>query len=177
VKPGDAVLGAIATQFTILSLLAFGGANSVIPEIHRQAVDVHHWMNDAEFTALFAISQAAPGPNFMISTLVGWKVAGLAGALVATAAMCGPSCLLAYWVAKIWDRFREAAWRRAFAEGLAPVTVGLVCATFWLLAKAADSDARLALVTAVALTIAYFTRLNFLWTLAAAGGLGLLRLV
>jgi chromate transporter len=176
VKVGD-TLGALAVQFTLLSLLAFGGANAVVPEMHRQAVDVHHWMSDADFTALFAIAQAAPGPNFMVSTLVGWKAAGLAGALVATVAMCGPSCLLTYWVAKAWDRFREAPWRRALAAGLAPVTVGLVAATFWLLARAADRDLALGLVTAATLATAWFTRLSPLWCLAAAAGLGLLGVV
>ena len=83
----------LAVQFALMSLLAFGGANSVIPEMHRQAVDLHHWMTGLEFAALFAISQAAPGPNFMISTLIGWKAAGLPGALVATLALCAPSCL------------------------------------------------------------------------------------
>lgn len=170
-------LGALAVQFTLLSLLAFGGANAVVPEMHRQAVDVHHWMSDADFTALFAIAQAAPGPNFMVSTLVGWKAAGIAGAMVATVAMCGPSCLLTYWVAKAWDRFREAPWRRALAAGLAPVTVGLVAATFWLLVRAADRDIPLGLVTAATLATVYFTRLNPLWCLAAAAGLGLFGLL
>jgi chromate transporter len=171
------VLWAIVWQFGALSLLAFGGANAVAPEMHRQAVEVHHWMNDADFTALFAISQAAPGPNVMISTLVGWKAAGLPGALLATAAMCLPSCVLAYFVAGLWDRFREAPWRAAVAGGLAPVTVGLVGATFWLLVRAADQDARLAIVTAAAAAIAYFTKLNPLWALGAAAAAGLLDIV
>ena len=104
-KASDTLL-ALALQFAGLSLVAFGGANAVIPEIHRQAVDVHHWMTDQDFASLFAIAQAAPGPNFLVSTLVGWKAAGLLGALVATAAMCAPSCLLTFWVAKVWDRYR-----------------------------------------------------------------------
>ena len=170
-------LSALAWQFGALSLLAFGGANAIIPEMHRQAVEVHHWMSDADFTALFAISQAAPGPNFMISTLVGWKVAGLSGALLATAAMCLPSCLLAYGVARLWDRFRDAPWRQAVAAGLAPVTVGLVAATFWLLVRAADQSARLAIVTVLTAAIAYFTRLNPLWALGAAAAAGLLDVV
>jgi chromate transporter len=174
VKPlGDALL-VLLGQFALMSLLAFGGANAVIPEIHRQAVQTRHWMTDADFTSLFAISQAAPGPNFMISTLVGWKVAGIPGALVATIAMCGPSCILAFVASKLWDRVGDSPWRRVVAAGLAPVTVGLVSATFWLLARAADTNLRLALVTAAALAVGYATRLNFLWTLAAAAGLGLL---
>jgi len=165
-------LGALFVQFATLSLLAFGGANAVVPEIHRQSVDIHHWMTDREFAALFALAQAAPGPNFLISTLVGWKAAGLAGALLATAAMCAPSCLLTYWVAKVWDRNRDAPWRIALGAGLAPVTVGLVSASAWLLAGAADHGWRLAIVTAATAVASLLTRLNPLWWLGAAAALG-----
>jgi chromate transporter len=166
-------LVALAIQFTTLSLVAFGGANAVIPEIHRQSVEVHHWMTDQDFTALFAIAQAAPGPNFLVTTLVGWKAAGLAGALVATAAMCGPSCVMTYWVAKAWDRYRETEWRSAIGAGLAPVTVGFVCSSAFVLCRAADSGWKLVVVSAASAAVAYFTRLNPLWCLLAAGALGI----
>ncbi|HEY5071279.1 MAG TPA: chromate transporter [Caulobacteraceae bacterium] len=171
-KPISGALGTLFLQFAGLSLLAFGGANAVVPEIHRQSVSVHHWMSDRDFAALFALAQAAPGPNFLISTLVGWKAAGLAGALVATAAMCAPSCVLTYWVAKVWDRYRQTPWRIALGAGLAPVTVGLVSASAWLLARAADHGWCLALVTAATGLAAVFTRVNPLWCLAIAAALG-----
>ena len=166
---GADTLVALALQFAGLSLVAFGGANAVIPAIHHQAVDVRHWMTDQDFAALFAIAQAAPGPNFLLSTLVGWKAGGLAGALVATAAMCGPSCLLTFWVAKVWDRYRETEWRIAVGAGLAPVTVGFVFSSAFVLIRAADTGWRLALVTAASAAVAYFTRLNPLWCLLVAG--------
>lgn len=172
-KVADNLLGVLATQFAGLSLMAFGGANAVVPELHRQVVDAHHWMGDRDFAALFAIAQAAPGPNVMIVTLVGWKVAGLAGALVATLAMCAPACILAVSVAKIWDRYRAAPWRTALAAGLAPVTVGLIAASAFLLIRAADANGRLAMVTVGSAGVAYFTKLNPLWCLAGAAGLGL----
>lgn len=162
----------LASQFALLSLLAFGGANAVVPEMQRQAVAIHHWMTGREFSTLFAIAQAAPGPNFLISSLVGWKVAGLAGALVATAAMCGPSCLLAYAVAKVWDRYRAAPWRIALAAGLTPVSIGLIAASGWLLARGADGDPPLVAVTLAMMATCVFTRLNPLWCLAAAAALG-----
>jgi len=170
-KASDSLL-ALALQFAGLSLVAFGGANAVIPEIHRQAVEVHHWMTNEDFAALFAIAQAAPGPNFLLSTLVGWKVAGLFGALTATAAMCAPSCLLTFWVAKLWDRYRETEWRAAVGGGLAPVTVGFVFATAFVLVRAADADWRLALMTAASAGAVFYTKLNPLWCLGAAALLG-----
>jgi chromate transporter len=169
---GDTLV-ALAVQCAGLSLLAFGGANAVLPEIHRQSVEINHWMTDQDFASLFAIAQAAPGPNFLVVTLVGWKAAGLAGALVATAAMCAPSCLLTYWVAKFWDHHREAPWRVAVAAGVAPVTVGLVFSSAFVLAQAADKGWRLALVTAASAAVAYFTKLNPLWCLGAAAVLGM----
>ena len=171
-KPLSDTLGQLAVQFALLSLLAFGGANAVLPEIHRQSVDIHHWMTDQDFAALFAIAQAAPGPNFLISTLIGWKAAGLAGALVTTAAMCGPSCVLTFWVAKFWDHHREAPWRVAVGAGVAPVTVGLIFSSAYVLVRAADTGWRLSAVTAASAAMAYFTRLNPLWCLAAAAALG-----
>ncbi len=169
---GGGVLVTLLIQFAMLSLVSFGGANAVIPEIHRQAVEVNHWMTDQDFVSLFAISQTAPGPNVMISTLVGWKAAGLAGALIATAAMCAPSCLLTFFAAKAWDRFGESPWRARIGAGLAPITVGLVCASAFFLTRAADTGWRLAIVTAATAGVAYFTKLNPLWCLALAAALG-----
>ncbi|WP_163574374.1 chromate transporter, partial [Klebsiella pneumoniae] len=76
------VLIALAVIFTQLSLLAFGGGNTILPEMQRQVVDIHHWMSAREFSTMFAVAQAAPGPNMMIVTLVGWHVAGWQGVLV-----------------------------------------------------------------------------------------------
>ena len=171
-KAADTLV-ALFIQFALLSLLAFGGANSVVPEMHRQAVDLHHWMTGSDFASLFAIAQAAPGPNFMISTLVGWKAAGLPGALIATLAMCAPSCVLTFWAVKLWDRSPHARWRKLATAALGPLTVGLVTATAYLLIRGADRNWRLALVTLTVAAIAYRSKLNPLWLLGAAAGLGL----
>ena len=82
-------------RFGLMSLFAVGGANSAIPEMHRVAVDVQHWMNDKQFADLFAISQLSPGPNVLIVTLIGYSVAGIAGALGRYGRRCAdrPPCL------------------------------------------------------------------------------------
>jgi chromate transport protein ChrA len=84
----------IAWRFASLSLLAIGGINALLPEFHRVVVDVEGWMTSAEFADLFALAQLAPGPNAMVVSLLGWKVAGIPGAFVATIAACGPSSLV-----------------------------------------------------------------------------------
>ncbi|RPH74584.1 MAG: chromate transporter [Candidatus Rokuibacteriota bacterium] len=167
----------IATRFMVLSLVAVGGVQSILPEVHRVVVDVHHWVTDAEFTQMFVIARAAPGPNMLLVTLIGWHVAGLPGAVVATAAVCLPSCTLSYFAAHAWQRFRGAPWRRAVEVGLAPITVGLVLATGWLVMRGAPGGWVAYTITAVTTVVVLFTRINPVWLFAAAGALGLLGVV
>ena len=175
-KPGDVLLP-LALQFALLSLIAVGGANAVVPEMHRFFVERSGWISDPEFADLFAIAQAAPGPNVMIVGLLGWKVAGVWGAVVATVAMCGPSGLLTYGVGHIWHRFRGAPWRAAVQAGMAPLTVGLILASGYILARAADHGWAGYAVTAATVALVLTTKLHPLWLLGAAGLLGCLGLV
>ena len=96
----DSPLLTLAGYFALLSLFAVGGANAAIPEMHRIAVEVMHWMNDRQFVDSFAIAQLSPGPNVIIVTLIGYHVAGIVGAGVATVAMCGPTCVVAYFATR-----------------------------------------------------------------------------
>ena len=169
----DNPLLGLAGHFALLSLFAIGGANAAIPEMHRVAVEVQHWMSDRQFADMFAISQVSPGPNVIIVTLIGYHVAGVAGALVATAAMCGPSCLFAFWVARMWDRFKDAPWRIAIQSGLVPVSLGLMAASAFVVAGVADKSIMAAGITAATALVAFFTRVNPLWLFAAAAAIGL----
>jgi hypothetical protein len=108
----------IARVFTALSLVSIGGVNAVLPEIRRQVVDVQGWMNDAAFANLFAISHAAPGPNIIMVSLIGWQLAGLAGLLVATLAIMIPSCSLAFLAGRVVARWSDQRWISLLKEGL-----------------------------------------------------------
>jgi chromate transporter len=153
--------------------LALGGANAVVPEMHRQAVELRSWMSEREFIDMFAISQATPGPNVMLVTLIGYHVAGVAGALVTTVAMCGPTAILAHFLIRTWDRFKNAPWRTAVQAGVVPISVGLVAASAIVLTHASDRSAAAALITVATAGMAYFTRWNPLWLIAVAALAGL----
>lgn len=165
-------LAATAGLFGQLSLQAVGGINSTLPEMQRQVVAVHHWMSPEQFAALFALAQAAPGPNGIIATLVGWHVAGWPGAVVATVALIGPTALLAYFVAGTWHRFRSARWRRVVQAGLTPVTVGLVLAAAALLSQSTARGPGTVLVTAAAAGLLMASRVHPLLVLAGGAALG-----
>ena len=115
----------IAGVFAPLSLLSFGGGVAIIPEIQHQSVAVHHWLGGKEFADLFGLSRAAPGPSTLVVALIGWQVAGLLGALVATIAIFLPSSLLVYGASAWWNRGGSSPLRDAIERGLAPIAVGM----------------------------------------------------
>ena len=160
-----------------LSLIAVGGAVAVLPELQRQVVEVHRWMGALEFGNLFALAQAAPGPNVLVVTLVGWRVAGIPGALSATAGMLRPSGVLTWVVMGAWHRFRDRPWRAAVQSGLVPVTVGLITAAAALLAAATTTAWPAALLTVAVALATLRTRLHPLALLAIGAALGTLGVI
>jgi chromate transporter len=167
----------LAATFGLMSLFAVGGANSAVPEMHRVAVEVHHWLTDKQFADVFAISQLSPGPNVLIVTLIGYAVAGLGGALVATLAMCLPTALLAYGVSRFLGRSSHARWPAVVQAALVPLSIGLMAASGLVLGLASDRTWVAAMVTFGAAVLASLTRLNPLWLLAAGGCLGFIGLI
>src|ERR1700742_2593511 len=167
----------LALTFATMSLFAVGGANSAIPEMHRVAVDVNHWLTDKQFTDVYAIAQLSPGPNVLIVTLIGYTVAGLAGALVATLAMCVPTALLALFVSRFLTRSSHARWPAIVQAALVPLSIGLMAASGLVLGLASDRTWVGAMVTIGAAVAASLTRLNPLWLLAAGGCLGFIGLI
>jgi chromate transporter len=168
----SSTLIALGVIFTQLSLLAFGGGNTILPEMHRQVVDIHHWMSARDFTALYAVAQAAPGPNMMVVTLVGWHVAGWPGVIVTTLAKFGPSSLVTIVAMRLWQRFKDAPWRATVQSGLVPMTVGLVAASAALISEAADHLPVLFAITAAVAVLTFTTRIHPLWPLAGGALIG-----
>ncbi len=164
----------IAGYFAMLSLVSVGGIPSVMPEMQRLVVDVQGWMSAAEYTQIFAIAQAAPGPNVLVTALIGWKVAGVAGGFVALGAFCGPAAALSYWVGGYWDRMRDAAWRKVLQRALVPISVGFIVSGGYVLATPLGVAWQSALIAGVSAAALYATRVNPLWILAGGGLLGFL---
>lgn len=166
-----------------LSLMAIGGAISTAPDMHRYLVDQQHWMTESQFNASITLAQAAPGPNVLFVALMGWQVGLNAGSLSAAmlsmaitmTGMLLPSATLTYVASRWGHNNRELRSVRAFKQGMAPVVVGLILATGWLMSSAHGefaTDWRLWLVTAVSALVVWKTRVHLLWLLGAGGLLG-----
>jgi chromate transporter len=162
----DRLLGLVLV-FAPLSALSFGGGQAIIADMQHQTVAVQGWLSDSEFADLFAISRAAPGPSTLISALIGWQVAGLAGALVATLAIYVPSSLMVYAASRWWHARRDSPWRGVLERGLAPTAVGLVFAGVLAVLEAAHANVFQILTAVASAGLLMFTRISAYALMAA----------
>jgi len=154
----------LAIIFGSLSLISIGGANVLIPEIHRQVVETHAWLDSASFTRLFAISQAAPGPNVMLASIIGWHVAGLSGLIVATIAILTPPAVIALLAGRGIRHWSGSRAVHVFTAGLVPLALGLMLASGVVAARAASGGVAGYMVTGAVCLAVFFSRRNpLLW--------------
>jgi chromate transporter len=167
-------LSELSLQFALLSLVAFGGGNTTLPEMHRLVVEQHHWLSDTTFTELFALAQAAPGPNILVVSLIGLQLAGISGFLAITVAFCLPSSLLMYGFANWWQRAGDSGWRGSVANAVGPLAAGLVLASGWLMSNtvATGGDWSVPLIVVGTVVVVLVLPWNPLWWIACGALLG-----
>src|SRR5512147_2764007 len=112
----DSRLLGLVLVFAPLSLFSFGGGQAIVADMQVQVVN-QGWMTPQQFVDMFALSRAAPGPSTLIAALIGWQVAGFAGAVVATLAIYIPSSLVVYAAVRWWHKSKESPWRGILERG------------------------------------------------------------
>jgi chromate transporter len=168
-----AILWDLFTHLLVLSLLSIGGAITTVSDLHRFVVSERGWIDDATFSASVAMAQAAPGPNLMFVPLVGFQIAGLAGAMVALLGMLIPSTVLALSATRWIERHREQRVVRAFVAGMMPVTLGLILSTGYVLMRSVGPTTVGVVVTvAVTVVLSMRTKLAPVWMVAAGAAAG-----
>ncbi|HTT22963.1 MAG TPA: chromate transporter [Candidatus Sulfotelmatobacter sp.] len=130
-------ISALARVFAYLSLLTVGGGMAAFPEMKILTVDVHKWLTFPQLIHLYSVGQMAPGPNMMMIVSVGEWAGGFLGALVTLVAFFAPTALLTFVVARLWKRLDQWRWRPSIQQGLAPVSIGLLLAGCFTMAKGA----------------------------------------
>jgi len=153
-------LPALIWVFAYLSLLTVGGGLAAFPELEHLTVDVYHWFTSTQLIHLYSLGQVAPGPNMMMVTAVGERVAGVAGAFVVVIAFFGPTSVLTLWTGRLWRRLEGWRWRSSVQRGLAPVAVGLLLAGSISLAKGALASWTGGAVAAAVFALLITTRIN-----------------
>ncbi|HEY0296521.1 MAG TPA: chromate transporter [Bordetella sp.] len=166
-------LWGLFSTFVPISLVTVGGGQATVAEIQRQVVDTHHWLTQAQFLNAFAITRMAPGPGSLLVTLIGWQVAGFWGAVVATAAMFGPTAILLFTIAYFWRRQRGANWQLALESGLRPIAAGMMAAAVYVLMSTLEGGWMAQAIALISTGLVMFTRVNAL-LLVLGGGVALI---
>jgi chromate transporter len=161
----------LAGVFGPLSFATIGGGIAIVADARRQVVDVHHWMTAQQFINSFAISRVTPGPGSLLATLIGWQVAGFPGAIVATAAIFGPTAFLIYGVARLWRRHKGTRWTRALETGLRPIAAGMILATVYVLMRGLDGGWWARAIALASAPLVMYTRVNALALIGAGAAL------
>jgi chromate transporter len=166
-------LAALATHFALLSLMAVGGVGSMLPDMQRYVVEANPWLSATQFADAYALGQAAPGPNIMFVTLLGWQLDGWVGAVVATVSVVFPPVALTLAFMRLNANNPDAPLGRAVRSGLSPIAIGLVLSSGWVLAQSADQNWRRALLTLATVALMLRTRLNPVWLILAGAIAGI----
>ncbi|MFN9547507.1 MAG: chromate transporter [Cyanobacteriota bacterium] len=170
--------------FLGLSLFSLGGGNTLLTEYHHLSVEQFCWLTDNQFSDLYALAEAAPGPSSMMVGLLGMAAAWREGptwalltAFTAEAAILLPSTLLVVAVCLSWNRFSQSPWRLAFERAMGPITLGILWAVGVKILRLADTNLAGFLVSLLVCALVLKTRLSPLWLMAVAallGGFGLI---
>ncbi|WP_256011463.1 chromate efflux transporter [Desertivirga xinjiangensis] len=116
----------LITIFAGISLSLFGGGYVMIPIMEALFVKDLHWLSSREFVDAIAFSQATPGPILISAAFIGYKISGVLGALLATAAIFTPSVFLVIKVSSFIGRFRESNLLSNMLGGIKAVVVALI---------------------------------------------------
>ena len=158
--------------FAKIGCLVFGSGYVLLAFLQDDFVTRTHWLTSTQLLDAVAVGQLTPGPVFTTATFIGYLVAGLPGAIVATVAIFLPGWLLVALSGPLIPRIRRSALAGAFLDGVAAASVGLIAWVLLLLAKAALFDALTAAIAAIAAFLLFRYRLNAAWLLLGGGLLG-----
>ena len=164
-------------HFLLLGCLAIGGVSTVMPDMHRYMVEEHALVTAREFSDLYALAQAAPGPNALWVTVLGLHGAGWLGAIATTLGVLIPASVFSWVASVLHAKHANSRLALALRRGLAPMALGFMLAGCWLLLNAAAQDWRGWVLATVAVVVALRTTLNPLWLLAGGAILGMAGLV
>lgn len=164
-------------HFLALWFVAVGGPSAILPEIHRYVVEANQLLTSTEFAEIYTLAQVAPGPNVMYVTLMGWHLAGWAGAAATTIPLLVPATTLTMLVGHLNERYPNAAFGRAVRRGVTPITIGLMFAGATVLMRSVNHDWRGYLLTFLTVAVVLRKTMNPLWLLGAGALAGVAGLV
>ena len=165
---------ALVRVFAYLSILTVGGGMAAFPEMKVLTVEVHKWLTFPQLIHLYSVGQMAPGPNMMMIVAIGEWAGGMLGAVAVLMAFFGPTAVLAFVVARLWKKIEKWPWRTSIQQGLAPVSIGLLLAGCFTMAKGAISGVETAAIAVGVLLILQQYKVNPALLVVGSAVLGML---
>jgi chromate transporter len=165
----------LLTLFAVLLLVNFftiGGGYVMLPLLHTFFVEQFRWLTEQEFVDAVAVGQVTPGPLTIMNAFIGFKVAGLAGAVAATAGSYLPSLLVVTFVTKFYLRFKDSRVASAILRGIKPAVVGMLLAVAVNLAGVSASTPLAACICLITFAAAAFTNVDPSLVVVGAGIVG-----
>ena len=168
-------------SFLQIGLFSFGGGYAAMPLIQGQVVTLHGWLTISEFTDLITISQMTPGPIAVNSaTFVGMKIAGIPGAVVATAGCILPSCIIVTILARLYLKYRNLDLLQGVLKSLRPAVVAMIASAGILILKNAfwgsgesmsltGTEWSMVVIFGICVLLLRKTKMNPVWVMVLAG--------
>lgn len=166
-------LGQLFLVFLKAGALLYGSGYVLLAFLRNDLVVNLGWMTDQQLLDAIAIGQFTPGPVFTTATFVGYVLAGMPGAIVATIGIFLPSFCFVAVLARIVPYLRKSTWTAAFLDGVNVAALGLMAGVTWQLGRAAIVDIPTALLAIVATVILFRFQLNSAWLVLVGGLFGL----
>ncbi|MCD0452405.1 chromate efflux transporter [Actinocorallia sp. API 0066] len=170
--PGSQLAELFATMLKIGAVL-YGSGYVLLAFLRGDFVERLGWITEQQLIDAISIGQVTPGPVFTTATFVGYLVAGLPGAFLATVAIFLPSFLFVGLLTRLTDFLRSRPWTSALLDGVNATAFALMAGVTWQLAGSAIVDPLTAAIAAVTLLLLWRTSLNSAWYLAAGAAVGL----
>jgi chromate transporter len=167
-------LVAVFLEFLKLGVVVFGSGYVLLAFLHRDLVTGYGWISTRELLDAVAVGQFTPGPVFTTATFVGYLLAGVPGAAVATLGIFLPSFVFVGFLGPIVRRMRASTTAGAALDGVNAAALGLMAAVLVDLAGDAVCDVLTGAVAAVAAVVLWRTKLSSTWLIAGGATLGLL---
>ena len=171
------VLISLFLKISAFSVVAFGGINALLPVLYDLSVNQEHWISSQTFADYFAIAQAAPGPNLMTVTLIGWNVGGVLGAAIATLAISWPSSIMIYFLQGYISAIQNKQRQKMIQYAAGALSVGLVLTAAWQISMQMNQSLAAYILTIGTIIVTFFTRWHPLYLVAAGAACGLIGLI
>jgi len=168
------LLNKLFSTLSLVSVTLFGGGYVFIPMLQELVVSNLGWLTDKEFIDGIAMGQITPGPIMISATFIGYKVAGIPGAVVATIAMFLPPGILIMICSRFIDYFKNSTVLKSVFKGIHPVVIGMIFAACFIIIQSMPHEWLQLIIFVLSFILTFWLKVDLLIVIPIAGLAGIL---